>query len=399
MIPQVLPTRYLLNPRAVPGRPYGTRERSVLDAEGNARAFREISSWTGYRATPLLSLPNLARRLGLGAILYKDEGDRLGLGSFKALGGAYGVFRVLQKVLAEDAQGDVTSRDFLAGRHAERIGRATVTCASLGNHGRAVAWGARLFGCRSVVFLPEHTSEDRVAAIRELGARIVGVRGSYDDAVAEAARRGREDGWFVVSDTAYAGYEEIPRFIMQGYTVLAREALAQMPQIQGLQHHSGPTHVFVQAGVGGLAAAVTAYLWEEMGPAKPRITVVEPADADGLFESALFGRLTPSRGALTTSMSCLACRDPSTVAWRILEDGADAFVTLPDHAAEDTVGHLARGWRGDPPILSQPSGAAGLAGLLATAFEPSLSGPLDLGERSVVLVIGSEGHPGRGTQT
>ncbi len=399
MIPHVLPTRYLLNPKAVPGRPYGPGERSVLDAEGNARAFREVSSWTGYRATPLLTLPNLARRLGVGAILYKDEGDRLGLGSFKALGGAYGVFRVLQKALAEDGSEAVNSRDILAGRFTERIGQTTVTCASLGNHGRAVAWGARLFGCRSVVFLPEDTSEDRVAPIREMGARIVGVPGSYDDAVAEADRRGAEEGWFVVSDTAYPGYEEIPRFIMQGYTVLVREALGQISRVRELPPDSSPTHVFLQAGVGGLAAAVTAYLWEELGPAKPKIIVVEPADADGLFESALFGRLTPSRGELTTSMSCLACRDPSTVAWRILEGGAEAFVTIPDHAAEDTVRHLARGWRGDPSIDSQPSGAAGLAGLLATAYEPSLSGPLDLGERSVVLVIGSEGHPGRGKQT
>lgn len=256
-----------------------------------------------------------------------------------------------------------------------------------------------MFGCRSVVFLPRDTSEDRVRAIRELGAGIVPVPGHYDDAVREASWQAEAEGWFVVSDTAYPGYEDVPRFIMQGYTVLAREALTQLPGVPGLPPGVRPTHLFLQAGVGGLAAAVTAYFWEEMGPGKPRVVVVEPAEADGLFESALFGTLTPSRGDLETGMTCLACRAPSTVAWRILEGGAEAFMTLPDHAAEDTVRLLARGWEGDPIVESQPSGVAGLAGLLAAAFEPSLSGPLDLGERSVVLVIGSEGHPGRGTQT
>lgn len=399
MIPHALPTRSLLNPKATRGRPFGPAERSVLDAESNARAFREISSWARYRATPLLSLPALARRLGLGAVLYKDEGGRLGLGSFKALGGAYGVLRVLQNLLEEAGLAPVTSLDILEGRHAEHVGRATVTCASLGNHGRSVAWGAGMFGCRCVVFLPHGTPEDRWTAIEELGASVVPVRGSYDDAVREAARQAEAEGWFVVSDTAYPGYEDIPCSIMQGYTVLAREALEQLPGIPDLPRGARPTHLFLQAGVGGLAAAVTGYFWEEMGPAKPRVVVVEPADADGLFESALFGALTPSRGDLETSMTCLACRVPSTVAWRILEGGADAFLTLPDHVADDTAQLLARGWRGDPPIQTQPSGVAGLAGLLAAAFEPSLSGPLDLGERSVVLVIGSEGRNRKGTQT
>ncbi|MGW8267809.1 MAG: diaminopropionate ammonia-lyase, partial [Longimicrobiales bacterium] len=300
MIPQVLPTKYLLNPRAERDRPYGDRERSILDAGSNAAAFREIASWQGYEPTPLLALPHLARGLGVGNLWYKEEGNRLGLGSFKALGGAYGVFQVLKRGLERAGSGPVTSADILGGKHREAVRRITVTCASLGNHGRSVAWGASRFGCEAVIFLPEDTAPDRVDAIARLGARLVPVKGSYDDAVATAARRAEEEGWFVVSDTAYPGYEEIPRFIMQGYTVMVREALDQLGE------RELPTHVFLQAGVGGLAAAVTGFLWEEMGPRRPVVAVVEPTEADCLFETALTGRLHPSRGSLGTAMSCLA---------------------------------------------------------------------------------------------
>ena len=385
MIPHVLPIRFLLNPKADRAKSYGPGERSVLDGEANALAFQEISSWEGYEPTPLLELPLLARRLGIGALWYKDEGNRLGLGSFKALGGAYGVFRVLKQKIENAGMGPVSSIDLRAGKYAELVHQVTVTCASLGNHGRSVARGAAMFGCRAVIFLPDDTAPDRVAAIEDMGAGIAPVRGSYDDAVAMAARRAKEEGWFVVSDTAYPGYEEVPRYIMQGYTVMAREAVAQL----GEENH--PTHLFLQAGVGGMAAAVTGFFWEEFGPGRPTVTVVEPAEADCLLETALSGRLNPSRGSLRTAMSCLACRDPSTLAWRILEAGADAFLSVPDYAAVETVAMLAGGSRGDPPIRSQPSGVAGLTGLMATAFEPTLSSPLNLDKDSVVLVIGSEG--------
>ncbi len=363
MIPQVLPVRFLLNPRADPARPYGKEESAVLNAQAHRQAFREISSWRGYAPTPLRVLERLARRLGLGALWYKDESRRLGLGSFKALGGAYGVARALEG----------------------RVGSATVTCASAGNHGLAVARGAAMFGCRAVIFLPAGTDEARQAAIRQLAGEVQVVPGSYDDAVAVAAARGRKEGWLVVSDTAYPGYEEIPRHIMQGYTVLVREALEQLPGGRL------PTHVFVQAGVGGLAAAVTAHLWESLGRDRPRMVVVEPAEADCLLESALHGRPTPSPGSLDTTMACLACRNVSTLAWKILEGGADAFLSIPDHAAEETAGLLASGATGDHPVRSLPSGVAGLAGLLATLFEPALAGPLGLAGDSRVLVIGSEG--------
>ena len=152
-----------------------------------------------------------------------------------------------------------------------------------------------------------------------------------------------------------------------------------------------PTHVFLQAGVGGLAGAVAGFMWERLAPERPRMVVVEPAEADCLLETALRGKPTPSPGSLETTMACLACRKASRPAWGILKDAADAFLTISDSAAEETVDLLQTGLAGDPKIFTQPSGAAGVGGLLAALFEPELSSPLDLGSRSRVLVIGSEG--------
>jgi diaminopropionate ammonia-lyase len=331
MFPSALPIRYFLNPRADPSLAYGPERAKILNRRAHEAAFKEISSWDGYAATPLLSLEGMAGRLGIETLWYKDEGARFGLKSFKALGGIYGVFRVLQPFLeGETGIPGIGSSDFSRSRFAELLSDFTVTCASAGNHGGAVARGADLFGCRSVVFLPSHTPSHRVEAIEELGARTVPVKGSYDDAVALAAREAERNGWSVVADTTYPGYEEVPRHIMQGYTVLVREVLEQLPG--GLL----PTHLFLQAGVGGLAAAVTGHLWEKLGRDRPRIVVVEPAEADCLLESALGADPVPSSGSLSTSMECLACRNASTLAWKILEEGADAFLTIPDLAAEET---------------------------------------------------------------
>lgn len=386
MIPQVLPVRFVLNPRGQGNPTYGPDESGILSSRAHAAAYAEISSWEGYAPTPLRELRGLAGRLGIGTLWYKDEGSRFGLGSFKALGGTYGVLKVLQEVLREAGPEGLPSSALRSGEFRDRAQEITVTCASAGNHGRAVAMGARMFGCRAAVFLPRDTAAPRLEEIRALGAEVHLVDGSYDDAVAVVQMEAEDRGWHVVSDTAYPGYEDIPRHIMQGYTILAREALEQLP--------SPPTHCFLQGGVGGLAAAVTAYTWETAGPrGKPVIVVVEPAEADCLLESALNGRWTPSRGNLQTTLSCLACRSPSTLAWPILERGARAFLSIPDFAASEMTELLAHGVDGDPPVGTQPTGAAGLTGLVAALFEPALFEPLGLGTDSRVLIIGSEGPP------
>ena len=211
------------NPKARSDAPYGARQHAVLNRAAFEQAKREIASWPGYAPTPLVGLPGLARAIGIGSLSYKDESGRFGLGSFKALGGAYAVLRQLQVRL-----GDVSSAELRAGQHRARTASITVACATDGNHGRSVAWGARLFGCRCVIYIHETVSQGRADAIARYGAEVRRVPGNYDDAVRQAARDAAANGWIVVSDTSYPGYTDIPRDVMQGYTVMADEALAQM---------------------------------------------------------------------------------------------------------------------------------------------------------------------------
>ncbi len=361
----------LLNSSVDRGRPYGARERAVISLAEHARAAAEIRSWPGYQATPLHSLPGLARELEVGALWLKDESGRFGLGSFKALGGAYGVLRVLERELGDD-------RDRLA--HTLIVATATA-----GNHGRSVAWGARTQGCRCVVYLPEHTTDRRMAEIAAFGAETVRVGGTYDEAVALAEQEARRNGWHVVSDTSYQGYREVPRWVMQGYSVMVDEILGQTPD------RERPTHVFLQAGVGGLAAAVCGHFWELDGAERPTLTVVEPVEADALYQSALAGAPSQASGSLQTLMGCLACRETSPLAWTVLEPGIDAFMTIDDERVEPLMRRLGDRRDGGPPVVAGESGVAGLAAAEAVAADPSMRSALGMGANARVLVIISEG--------
>ncbi|MFZ9138735.1 MAG: pyridoxal-phosphate dependent enzyme, partial [Hylemonella sp.] len=189
--------RLILNPQAEPASAdYGLKRQGVMNQTGFDAAYAEISSWPGYAPTPLLALPGLASELGLGQVFYKDERGRFGLGSFKALGGAYAVANVLRhKVMAARGLLAVSSRELLAGKHADIVSTAAVTCATDGNHGRSVAWGAQLFGCRCVIFVHEHVSQGRRDAIARYGAEVREVKGNYDDAVRHAAATAAAQGW------------------------------------------------------------------------------------------------------------------------------------------------------------------------------------------------------------
>lgn len=375
------PSIFLVNPRRRRG-PYPDRFHATLSREAGARAGAVIRSWAGYAPTPLVSLPKLAGDLGVAAIAYKDEGGRFGLGSFKALGGAHAVFRLLAAEL-ERRTGRPTDLAALgAGRLADAVADVTVTCATDGNHGRSVAWGASLFGARCVIFVHATVSEGRAEAIRRFGAEVIRTTGNYDDSVREAARTAAEKGWFVVSDTSYPGYVDVPRDVMQGYAVMVEEAVAALDR--------PPTHVFVQGGVGGLAAAVTAELWETHGAEAPTVVVVEPLTAACLYESARAGVVTAVGGDLDTLMAGLACGEPSLIAWPILDEGVAAFTAISDAAAVDTMRRLADGSTG-ATIVGGESGVAGLAGLIDLSAHPDRRAAIGLDASSRVLVFGSEG--------
>ncbi|MBA2781015.1 diaminopropionate ammonia-lyase [Billgrantia kenyensis] len=370
---------HFANPRAQRGTPIGERQRAVLSQEAMRAARDEIRTWPGYAPTPLVALNGLAKACDIARLDYKDEARRFGLNSFKALGGAYAVLRLLLQHLPPG----VTSADLLAGRYREEASRITVCCATDGNHGRSVAWGAQQFGARCVIYLHPTVSQGREDAITQFGAEARRVPGNYDDSVRQAAVDAEANGWFVVSDTSYPGYMTVPRDVMQGYTVMVDEAVQQLPQ--------PPTHCFVQGGVGGLAAAVLAQLWEAYGPDRPRVIVVEPDRAACLYESARAGSPTAVHGDLDTLMAGLACGEASLLAWEVLDEGIDDFLTVTDEAAVEAMKLLAQGIDGDSPLVAGESAVAGLAGLLIARQQPVLSQALGLDADSRVLLIGSEG--------
>ncbi|HSL71650.1 MAG TPA: diaminopropionate ammonia-lyase, partial [Longimicrobiales bacterium] len=224
--------------------------RSIISLESHSAARANVSAWPDYRPTPLVPLESMCADLGLGALWLKDESLRFGLGAFKAIGGAYAVYRYLEsRIRACDPSAHVSPARLIDGEYRHLTSLVTVACASAGNHGRAVAWGARLFGARAVVFLNQTVSAGRIAAIEQLGATVIATSPNYDEAVRFAALSAAAHGWQIISDTAYHGYLDLPRTVMQGYTVIAQEAIEQL-------RGERPTHVVLQAGVGGFAAAV-----------------------------------------------------------------------------------------------------------------------------------------------
>lgn len=374
------------NSHADRARPYSDTERQVLSLDGFRRAQAEITSWPGYRPTPLISLAGLAGQLGVGTVLYKDEGQRLGLKSFKAIGGAYAVLSVLNDHLAEKhGLQNVTVADLVAGKYRNEISGVTVAAATDGNHGRSVAWGAQMFGATCVIYLHSHVSPTREREIARFGARIVRVKGHYDDSVSACAVDSVKNGWVLVADTSSDPKARVPSLIMQGYSLIADEVLGQT------EPTARPTHVFIQAGVGGLAAAFGAHYWELFGDARPRLIVVEPIQADCVFRSIAAGKPTPVPGDTNTVMACLAAGQVSAPAWVVMQHAVDDVIALPEDAAPAAMRALAYGIDGDPAIVAGESGCAATAGLIAAALDPKLKQAFGLGPNSRVLVIGSEG--------
>jgi diaminopropionate ammonia-lyase len=384
--PEPFAHRVEINPRALSAdAAYPSSLMPILNPAGFRAAAQEIRSWPGYRPTNLVALPGLAASLGLGGIWYKDEGSRFGLGSFKALGGAYAVYHVLANAVKRATGREPSSAELMAGAHKDIVAAITVATATDGNHGRSVAWGAQLFGCRCVVYIHADVSEGRRDAIAHYGAEVRRIDGNYDDSVHRAAADAKAEGWIVVSDTSYDGYMDLPKTVMEGYGLIALETLDELPDDEK------PTHLFIQGGVGGLAAAMTAMFWQKWRADRPQIVVIEPDAADCLFQSAVNGRPTKVEGDLDTLMAGLAAGEVSLLAWEILNLGANAFVTIPDEAAISAMRALAEGVGGDPPIVGGEAGVGGLAGLLAAASEPRTAQALSLGALSRVLVVGSEG--------
>ncbi len=376
----------IVNPHARADAEYDFPKRATLNDEAFRTARETISAWPGYAPTPLVPLPGIAAHAGVASVHYKDEGGRFGLGSFKALGGAYAVAQLLRRQVAAREGGALPNMaEILSGRYADTVGGITVCCATDGNHGRSVAWGARTFGCRCVIFIHATVSEGRKQAIEKFGAGVVRTKGNYDDSVREAEATAKREGWFVVSDTSYPGYTEIPKDVMQGYELMAGEVMEQFGGTKPV------THIFLQTGVGGMAAAVTAHYWRRLGRERPKVVLADPKRSACWLESLRAGGPTPVHGDLDTIMAGLACGEVSVLAWEILKTGADAVIAIDDEVAVDCMRLLAEGRFGDRPLVAGESAVAGLGALLAVAADPKARAQLAVGPQARVLLFGTEG--------
>lgn len=348
-------------------------------------------SFSEYKVTPLHSLSELAKELGVSNIWIKDESYRFGLNAFKSLGGSYAIGKYIAKKLnmniSELSFEMLNSKDIK-----EKLGDLTFVTATDGNHGRGIAWFANQIGQKSVVFMPKGSSEIRLNNIRKEGAEASITDLNYDDAVRLATKYADENNGVIIQDTAWDGYEEIPTWIMQGYVTLIDEAIDQINTLdKGI-----PTHVFLQAGVGSFAGTVQGYLEYAFGNNRPITTIVEPNEAACIFKSAEINDQKPHAvtGFMETIMAGLNCGEPNTIGWNILRDYSDMYISCPDYVSARAMRILANPLNGDPKVVSGESGAVGL-GILSLILEEDglkeIAEKLNINKDSKILVISTEG--------
>ena len=341
-----------------PNRP-GSLDGAVMD-----RAQAVISGWDGYAPTALHDLPEIADHLGVARVVYKDESTRFGLGSFKALGGAYAVAALVGKIEA-------------GGGNA---GDLTVATATDGNHGRSVAWGAARAGCAAKIYIHAHVSKAREDAMAAFGAEVIRIDGNYEASLAACKQDAEAHGWQIVSDTSWEGYHEVPLMVMAGYTVMAREIVDQLG--------TTPSHAMLPVGVGGLAAGIIAPLWQAAGSSLGHMIAVESHMSACMRDS--LGAGTPTLVDITeeTLMAGLSCGEVSDLAWDILKPTVSHCVTVGDEAVAPLMRwfhHRAES------IEAGECSTSGLAALLVMHEDRAAWEQLSMTPESVVLLVGTEG--------
>lgn len=372
-------------------KPYGEVSTAIFGVEQAAKVLHFHQSFPEYSVTPLVKLENLAKELGIKEIYVKDESYRFSLNAFKVLGGSYAIAREIGKRL-HLAEYELNYATLVSPEVRKKLGELTFVTATDGNHGRGVAWTARRLGQRAVVFMPKGTAAERLENIRKLGADASITDVNYDDAVRMAQQYAKVHGSVVVQDTSWEDYNEIPQYIMQGYTTMGREILQQLKEYGDVK----PTHVFLQAGVGAMAGAMAGFIADYYKEERPQIIIVEPNSADCLYRTALAnnGKLQKVGGDLHSIMAGLCCGEPCSLGWQQLAAYADYFVSMPDKAAALGMRVLGNPLPGDAAIISGESGAAGV-GLLAAVLREKqlqeLAANLKLNLNSVALCISTEG--------
>ncbi len=369
---------------------HGTEEKYDINFlnEEEARKVQQFhASFPVYEKTPLAALPDTAAALGLEAMYVKDESYRFGLNAFKVLGGSYAIGNYLAQKLGMDIS-ELPYEKMISDEVREKLGEITFVTATDGNHGRGVAWTANQLKQKAVVYMPKGSAEERLKNIQAEGADASITDLNYDEAVRLANSQAEKNGWVMVQDTAWEGYEDIPTWIMQGYGTMGFEAWGQLPE--------KPTHIFLQAGVGSMAGAVTGFFSNVYKEDRPIITIVEPNKADCLFRTAEAndGKLHFVTGDMNTIMAGLACGEPCSIGWNVLHSYADNFISCPDYAAAKGMRILGNPEGKDGKVISGESGAATVGCVAEIMTNPDLAWlkeKLQLDENSKVLFFSTEG--------
>ena len=379
-------TNFFINPEAHPPPDYGPVQKGLLNQEAFADVKAEFTNLPGYQPTPLIVLNGLASASDVDAIWCKHEGYRFEVGSFKPTGPVYAMLSVLKgEIRKATGVETVTTRDLIDRKYESVTREIVVSAATSGNHGRALAWGARMFGCRCAIYMNDGVSTGREEAIAAYSAEVVRVQGNYDRAVQRSFADAEKLGYFVVSDDKSTEYPHISREIMQGYAMVADEI------VQQFMGNQPPTHVFVPGGGGRFAGATCGHLWDRYGNNHPRVVVVEPTTSACLYQSMVENRAATVSGDGRSVMDGLVVESASAQAWEILKGGAFAFLTIPDEAAVDAIRQAATGVDGDSSVVIGETGIAGWAGFLAATCDENLRQQLGLNCNSRVVIIATEG--------
>jgi len=332
----------------------------ILSSETIDEAYNIISKWNDYSPTPLISLNKLKDKLKINRILYKDESKRFHLKSFKALGGAYAVEKIIK------------------GNNKKIISTATA-----GNHGRSVAWGSQKNGLKCKIFISEFVSESRAEVMRSFGADVIRVKGNYEDSLNECIEQSNKNNWQIVQDVAWEDYKLVPKLTMAGYSVMMKEISEQIK-------NEKISHVILQAGVGGMAAAMVAGIARYLDYV-PKIIIVEPDSAACVLESVKEGKIKKISIEKESIMGGMSCGEVSLVPWEILKNSVHFCVTVSDDYISKTVKYLANNSFSDEKIIGGECSTPGIASLVGLSNDLEVKNKISLNENSNVLLFGCEG--------
>ena len=342
---------------------YNFNKGQILESLPNEymeEAVKTICSWETYKPTPLVELNKLSNYLNVNKIYYKDEGFRFHLKSFKALGGAFAVDKIVKETKTN-----------------------TVATATAGNHGRSVAWGAQKLGINCKIFISEFVSEERASAMRELGAEVIRVKGNYDASLKECLRKSKENNWEIVQDVSWENYMDVPKYIMAGYSIMIKEIIDELKDEK-------ITHVFLQAGVGGMAAAAIAG-FAKFSKYVPSFIIVEPEDAECVLESIKNSKPTSINIKKESIMGGMSCGDVSAVAWDILKNSSNYCLSISDQGIASTVALLSNEEFSKNKIIAGECGVPGIISLISLMKDQEKIKDIGINKNSKILLIGCEG--------